>query len=266
MANPQKENGSTDIASELLEAIYTYDFTATKLKIVLCVLRFTYGFKRKSHKLSATFIKNAIGNKSKRFIAKEIKELIDNKILVEYENASYNSMREIGINKDYTCWEKHKPVYSSVHSVLTDTQCTQECQTSVPTSAQPVYLQVHQDTIKEDTIKEDTKNILIKNDINEELKTKFDIIWQMYPRKVGKNKAFKYFVEWVTKGRKTEINNKRLKLTPFQIFNAVDIYSQEVADRDEKYIQHGSTFFNMNLLDYISDEEENINEGGNYYE
>ena len=75
MANPQKEKGSTDIANELLEAIYKYDFTITQMKIVFCVIRFTYGFKRKKHTLSLNFIKKAINGSSKAFISKEIKKI-----------------------------------------------------------------------------------------------------------------------------------------------------------------------------------------------
>ena len=56
MANPQLENGYTRISNELLDAIGKANFSATELEIVLCVIRFTYGFGRTSHKLSASFI------------------------------------------------------------------------------------------------------------------------------------------------------------------------------------------------------------------
>ena len=56
MASPQKENGSTDIANELLEAIYSSNFNAPQLDIIYCLIRYTYGFHRKSHKLSINFI------------------------------------------------------------------------------------------------------------------------------------------------------------------------------------------------------------------
>lgn len=103
MANPQVENGSTDIANELLEAIYSYDFNGTELSIILCILRYTYGFHRKEHELSLSFIAKAI-KKSKMTIYRTIKKLIKNNVLIEYNSPTYNDSRIIGINKDYSIW------------------------------------------------------------------------------------------------------------------------------------------------------------------
>ena len=55
MASPQKENGYTTIANELLEAIYGRKFSASQIKILLIILRFTYGFNRKFARLSNEF-------------------------------------------------------------------------------------------------------------------------------------------------------------------------------------------------------------------
>ena len=67
----QLENGYTKIANELLVAIYGTNFNATQLKIILCVIRYTYGFNRKSHELSIGFISKATGI-SKRYISEEL--------------------------------------------------------------------------------------------------------------------------------------------------------------------------------------------------
>jgi len=63
MASPQKENGHTQIANELFEAILKSNFTLRELKIIFVVIRFTYGFNRKEAELSARFISNATGIK-----------------------------------------------------------------------------------------------------------------------------------------------------------------------------------------------------------
>ena len=44
-ANPQLENGYTRIANELFEAIIEYPFTCAELRIILLVIRRTYGWK-----------------------------------------------------------------------------------------------------------------------------------------------------------------------------------------------------------------------------
>ena len=56
MANVQKENGYTTIANELLEAITGSNLTLRETKIILCVIRYTYGFNRKEAELSLRFI------------------------------------------------------------------------------------------------------------------------------------------------------------------------------------------------------------------
>lgn len=56
MANPQIENGYTVIANEILDHLYKQSLNGTELKVVMCILRYTFGFQRKSHKLSASFM------------------------------------------------------------------------------------------------------------------------------------------------------------------------------------------------------------------
>jgi phage replication O-like protein O len=57
----QTENGYTRIADSLLDAIMLAGLSKRELLIVLCVIRFTYGFRRKSHLLTASFIAAATG-------------------------------------------------------------------------------------------------------------------------------------------------------------------------------------------------------------
>ncbi len=49
MANPQTDNGFTSIANELYEAILKAPLTARQLKVVLLIIRYTYGFKRRKN-------------------------------------------------------------------------------------------------------------------------------------------------------------------------------------------------------------------------
>ena len=101
--NPQIEDGYTKIANELLEIIYKAPFNATQLKIMLCVVRFTYGFHRKTGKLSISYIATAI-NRDYRNVQREINNLVDLNILISEKNSS-NSCRKLGINKKYNTWK-----------------------------------------------------------------------------------------------------------------------------------------------------------------
>lgn len=106
MANPQKENGYTPISNELLEQIYRRRFSASQLKILLLVIRFTYGFNRKTATLSNTFI--AAGTGMHEITAsKEVGTLLRDNVLKLYKKPSFHNSRVIGINKDYEGWRNH---------------------------------------------------------------------------------------------------------------------------------------------------------------
>ena len=107
MASPQKENGYTTIANELLEAIYGRKFSASQIKILLIILRFTYGFNRKFARLSNSFISNGTGIHEVS-VSRELKSLIADNVLIEQEKPSFNSPRMLGLNKNYESWQNHK--------------------------------------------------------------------------------------------------------------------------------------------------------------
>lgn len=106
MASPQKENGYTSIANELLEQIYRRRFSASQLKILLLVIRFTYGFNRRTATLSNTFIATGTGM-HEITVSKEVGTLLRDNVLKLYKKPSFHSSRVIGINKDYESWQNH---------------------------------------------------------------------------------------------------------------------------------------------------------------
>ena len=103
-ANPQLENGYTRIANELFEAIIEYSFTCAELRIILLVIRRTYGWKT-----SKSFISyGSVARKLRmdiRYVKRRINKLILDNVLfkdkTEWEN-------RIGLNKEYTSWQLWK--------------------------------------------------------------------------------------------------------------------------------------------------------------
>jgi len=86
--------------------------------------------------------------------------------------------------------------------------------------------------------------------IEEQLADNFEKIWSNYPRKEGKNTAFKHYKAWL-KGRM--FAGKRQKLTDKEMWFAVKIYAYE-CERDKvqkQYIKMGSTFFNENIAEKV---------------
>lgn len=63
MASPQKENGFTGISNEILEALCRSKMTGRELRVVLYIIRCTYGFGRKEVSLSLQEIATATSMK-----------------------------------------------------------------------------------------------------------------------------------------------------------------------------------------------------------
>lgn len=103
MANPQKGNGYTPIANEILEHLYKLKLNGTQFRIIMSVWRFTYGFSRKQHEMSESFIAEATGTHIKQ-ISRELSSLIDMNIIKVIKDASFKNSRIISFNKNYDTW------------------------------------------------------------------------------------------------------------------------------------------------------------------
>ena len=96
MANPQKENGHTQIANELLSAIIKSNLTVSEYGVVLTVVRMTYGFNKKKDRISLTQLEQYT-NKDRTSICRAIKTLVAKFILLVAKTPLGN---EYGLNKD----------------------------------------------------------------------------------------------------------------------------------------------------------------------
>ena len=87
---------------------------------------------------------------------------------------------------------------------------------------------------------------------NEELVKNFEIIYNSYPKKVGKASGFKVYKQWLN-GR--NIDGTKIKLTNRQMWYAVAKYKQyiEKEEIEPQYIKQFDTFM-RNILDYVEDE------------
>ncbi|MDH7605502.1 MAG: replication protein [Melioribacter sp.] len=103
MADVQCENGYTKIANELLEAITRANFSSRELKVILAVIRFSYGFNKKACQISLRYLEKATNIRYQN-LRKIIKQLC-NKNVLKIENDYIGSKpREISINKNYDDW------------------------------------------------------------------------------------------------------------------------------------------------------------------
>jgi len=110
MANPQIENGYTKICNELLGAIYNKINKIEYLKIILFVIRITYGFNRKLAKSNYKSF-STVTNIAKDRMEILLSELYVRKIIsLQQLNKDYFW---VGLNKNYEEW--HLEEYISLN-------------------------------------------------------------------------------------------------------------------------------------------------------
>lgn len=186
MASPQKENGFTPIANELLEAIYGAAFTISELKIMLAVMRCTYGYSRKSHRISGSFLAKGCGL-NKRSAARVLSGLIGKNCIRVFLPQSRKTSRELGIQKDYDLWKVSCPsgMYRSVHTPDSK-KCTVQYTGYVPCSTPKVCTVQYTKVTKE---KRKNKEMCIRP-----FSELFRIFWEAYPRRQAKLEALRAFI------------------------------------------------------------------------
>ena len=105
-----------------------------------------------------------------------------------------------------------------------------------------------------ETEKTKKKKTKLTEEENEELVKNFEIIYNSYPKKVGKASGFKVYKQWLN-GR--NIDGIKIKLTNRQMWYAIAKYKQyiEKEEMEPQYIKQFDTFM-RNILDYVEDEQQ----------
>jgi len=98
VANPQTEDGFTQIANELLEHLYKMHLSPNQWQVLLCILRKTYGFHKKVDYIANSQIATATGL-CKAVVSRCLHNLNDMNIIIR-------EGRRIGFQKDWEKWEK----------------------------------------------------------------------------------------------------------------------------------------------------------------
>ena len=103
---PELDDGYLKLANELVDQFVKLKITATQWNILFLVMRETYGYNRKAKDLSVSYIAKAIGV-SARKTTKAVQDLLQKKILIEYDAPTPRKSRQIGINKYYLDWVRN---------------------------------------------------------------------------------------------------------------------------------------------------------------
>ncbi|KYC92239.1 hypothetical protein B4102_3780 [Heyndrickxia sporothermodurans] len=108
MANPQLQKGHTRIANEIFEQIMKTNLNGTQFRLVIAIWRYTYGYRRKHHEMSITFLAEKI-KANRTQVDRELTALIDRNIVV-IDGIGQKGARLMGFNKNYTEWDKPKEI------------------------------------------------------------------------------------------------------------------------------------------------------------
>lgn len=216
MANPRKEDGFTAIANELLEHIVQTKLNGTQFRVLLFVIRRTYGFQQKAAELSLSFIANGVGI-HRNSVHTTLKQLETMKIITITHKAA-TTPQKIAVEKDYQKWIT---VNAAVHKSV-DSTVNQSIDSTVNES-------VDQKRNRKRNIE---KNISCVCPF-------FETLWAEYPNKKGKAK--------VTQKAMREMN----RLGYEKLHRALERYQAEKPEW--QHWQNGSTFFNGGYLDYLDE-------------
>ena len=252
MADVQKENGYTAIANELLEAVYSANFTAMEFRIILAIIRHTYGFQKTECEMSLGAISNSIKYKAKPNISTAVTHLLQMNVVQIV--GMKGQTRVLKINKDYDTWNTKG--YDDNNSYRINNSYKNNNSTVIDSITEPLLNQeriLYKEIIKKD--KEisqknngyENNNCLIKKpNPLDAFREDFETLWKLYPKKRGKSGISKKAM-------------KELQKAGFEtVKKAIESYKEEIRKNhtDEQYILHGSTFFNGRWKDYISEVSE----------
>ena len=103
--------------------------------------------------------------------------------------------------------------------------------------------------------KQKKKKTKLTEEESEELLKNFEIIYNSYPRKVGRTAGFELYKQWL-KGK--DIGGTKIKLTNKQIWLAIARYKKYLEDNEteKQYIKQFDTFMRKPILDYVGEDEQ----------
>ncbi len=240
------QNGFTRIANEILETLAITNLNGTQRRILDVVFRQTYGYQRKEHELSISFIAKAT-NIHKKQIQRELSNLIKMKIVTVIREATFGKSRIIKFNKNYNEW------------LLNSREVTEKLPPNgiVPHTGNGLAPSTGNGLApqrkKKENIKESAIDSFFKDATTEKPSDKteknnieefFEEIWNLYPNKRGKGKI-------------SASKKKELYKSGNEIKRCIDRYIKDVETKRNSFpdlkFQHGSTFLNSGYVDFLDE-------------
>jgi len=237
MASPQRENGTTDIANDIVEAIMKIHLSGYENRVLWAIFRKTYGWHKKEDWITNSQIAK-MTDIAESHISRTMKILIQRKIVTK-------NGKKLSFQKNYDLWVKLPKMVSIKKLPIQDKKLPKMVNkvTKNGNSKLPKMVDTKQTTTKQTT----TKQTIQK-------KERFLKLWNKYPKKLGKDAAIIHFKAQVKTEKDWQNINKALN-------NYIE--SENVKNGNIQYIQNGSTWFNkrwQDWIDYIEPQKPNNNQ------
>lgn len=97
------EGGFARVPNDILDNLSIADFNGVQFKIVLFILRLTFGYNKDSAEMSQSYIAKGIGS-DKDAVKKELKKLIDRKVVIIVSPAGFHTPQKLKINPHCEEW------------------------------------------------------------------------------------------------------------------------------------------------------------------
>lgn len=185
----QVEDGFTRIAHGILEALALADLGKRHYKVLMVLLRQTYGYNKKADEISLTQFRDKTGVLPPN-VSTAIDELVEMRVIVRTpgKHAFY-----LAVNKSYGQWTgKAKVDVSKLWGYRNDNS------TIIETVSEG-YRNDNDGVIETITTKDNSKRkdqkTTPKENLSRSLRERFEIFWASYPRKKSKTTAEKAFAK-----------------------------------------------------------------------
>lgn len=235
MANPQKENGYTAIANELLEAFIAHKFTEYERVIILHIWRKTYGWNKKSDFIANSQFVEDTGIPKGR-VSETLKNLKNRKVVTCTGN------NKLSINKNWEEWVvtcRGNSCYLYSKQSVTCTGSTKEKKTNTKDiytfsleKVNAIKNNKNTKTMKKNKIgKYNEKNSVDAYEDVIDLDTG-EMVIEKQPKKKEASKQIKdYFVAKIAQKFKEKIFlGKQADLQIFRLFNVRKMKPSEICD------------------------------------
>lgn len=231
------ENGYTRIANEILENIAKVKMSSTQHCLILIIWRYTYGFSRKKHELSLSFLSKAT-NYNQRNIQRELKRLEDRKII---KQSIVKNKRIIAFNKYCKDWKYETDIGEIDNGETTNGEIDDR------RNRQGRDGETDNDTIGETANQERKKEKYKESSVYDDFVKE---VLNLYPGRKSKSTRDKKLPKIIKEYGQEEI------------LKCVTRYKKSVEGKSINYILNESTFWNGRYIDYLTENFEEVKEKG----